>query len=229
MKTKKINHIAFIMDGNRRWAKKRGLPTLMGHSKGYDNLKTIADACFDRGIPIATFFAFSTENWNRSKKEVAYLLKLLGGGLTTEVTRLHDRGIQLKFIGDVDGFPADIAKRMKDAMELTKNNTKGILNTAVNYGGRPEILAAVRSMLKEKVTPAQVTEESFAAHLTTAGLPDPDLLIRTSGEQRLSGFLTWQSVYSELLFSKKMWPEFTVKDLDAAIFEFSDRERRFGK
>lgn len=229
MAQKVLTHIAFIMDGNRRWAKGKGLPTLMGHQRGYDNLKTIADACFDRGIKIATFFAFSTENWNRSKKEVDYLLKLIGGALTNEVSTLHEKGIQLRFIGDIDGFPPDISRRMREAMAATKDNFKGILNIAANYGGREEIIGAARALIANHVKPAELTEEKFTEYVTTAGLPDPDFLIRTSGEQRLSGFLTWQTVYSELYFTKKKWPEFSIKDLDAAIHEFFDRERRFGK
>lgn len=223
-----IAHIAFIMDGNRRWAKRKGLPKLLGHKKGYENLKTIADACFDRGIAVATFFAFSTENWNRSKTEVTYLLALLGTALNEEVARLNERGIRVRFIGDLSGFAPDLEKRMRDTMALTAENTKGILNVAVNYGGRAEILAAVKKLIASGARPKDITEERFSESLTTAGLPDPDLVIRTSGEQRLSGFLAWQSVYSELLFTKKMWPEFSERDLDVALAEYADRERRFG-
>lgn len=216
------------MDGNRRWACKRGIPKLLGHKKGYENLKKIADACFDRGIGVTTFFAFSTENWNRSKTEVAYLLKLLGTALNEEVARLNERNIKVRFIGDLTGFAPDLQERMRTTMRLTEKNTKGVLNVAVNYGGRHELLRTIRSITRDRVAPDAITEELVSSRLDTAGLPDPDLLIRTSGEQRVSGFLTWQAVYSELYFTKKFWPDFTPADLDRALFEYADRERRFG-
>lgn len=229
MPIKKIRHIAFIMDGNRRWARAHGLPRLVGHQKGYENLKTIADACFNRDIEVATFFAFSTENWNRSKREVAYLLRLLGNTLAAEVSALHKKNIKLCFIGDISGFPAATSQRMRDAMRLTERNTRATLVIATNYGGRAEILEAARSLIRSGVAPKDVTEERFSLATQTAGLPDPDFLIRTSGEQRLSGFLAWQTVYTELYFTKKRWPEFTARDLDLSLASYYERERRFGK
>ncbi|MBI4239824.1 di-trans,poly-cis-decaprenylcistransferase [Candidatus Uhrbacteria bacterium] len=229
MNTKKIiQHVAFIMDGNRRWARHKGVPTLMGHQKGYENLKTIADAIFDRGINVATFFAFSAENWKRSKREVTYLLNLLGGALGKDVSVLHSKGIKLKFIGDIDGFGTNMSTKMRKVMETTKRNKKGTLVIAANYGGRADILNAVRSLIAANIEPEKIIEDVFSRALTTAGLPDPDLLIRTSGEQRLSGFLPWQTVYSELYFTEKMWPDFSVDDLDIALGDYASRERRFG-
>lgn len=228
MKKHSIKHIAFIMDGNRRWAKKRGLPTFFGHSKGYENLKKIAEACFDRGIEVATFFAFSTENWNRSKKEVAYLLDLLGRGVTADAETLDKRGVKVRFLGDIDGFPEKLARQMRAVEEKTKNNTKGTLAIAANYGGRAEILSAIKKMIEDGVKPEAIDERLFSNYTWTKDLPDPDLIIRTSGEQRMSGFLTWQGVYSELLFIKKFWPEFTPAELDKALEEYASRQRRFG-
>lgn len=221
-------HIGIIMDGNRRWAKKRGLPTLLGHKKGYEIAMKVGEWCLNRGVKILTIYAFSTENWNRSKKEVSYLMMLLKNALTKEVEKLHNKGIQIRVIGIRKGLAKDILEAIKNATERTKNNTRGILNIAINYGGRIEIVEAVKKIVQKRYLSSQITENLISENIFTAGLPDPDLIIRTSGEQRLSGFLTWQSVYSELLFITKHWPEFTEKDIDYAIEEFSRRNRRFG-
>jgi undecaprenyl diphosphate synthase len=221
-------HIGIIMDGNRRWAKARGLPTLYGHKKGYDKIMKIGDYCLKKGVKILTVYAFSTENWDRSKKEVDYLMRLLKKGLTTDIRRLHKKDIKVQVIGRVKELSRDLQKAIKETMDLTKNNRRGILNVAINYGGRPEIIDAVKKIAAKKLTPVQITEKLLADNLYTAGMPSPDLIIRTSGEQRLSNFLTWQSAYSELLFIKKYWPDFTEKDLDEAIREYSRRTRRFG-
>jgi undecaprenyl diphosphate synthase len=184
--------------------------------------------CLDRGVAILTIYAFSTENWDRSKKEVSYLMNLLKKAFTDEITNLHAKGIQVRVIGIEKGLSKDIKDAIKKAMRMTKNNKRGILNIALNYGGRSEITEAVKKIVKQKVKPAQITEELISKNIFTSDLPDPDLIIRTSAQQRLSGFLTWQSVYSELLFIDKPWPAFTEKDVDDAIEEYSRRNRRFG-
>ena len=221
-------HIGIIRDGNRRWARSRGLPTLYGHKKGYDKVIKAGDWCFDRGIKILTVYAFSTENWNRSKKEVGYLMRLLKKGLQTEIRDLHKKGIKVRIIGRVKELSKGLQSAIKETMELTKNNTKGIINIAINYGGRPEIIDAIKKIVKKKLSPVKINEALVNANLYTAGQSDPDMIIRASGEHRLSGFLTWQSSYSELYFIKKHWPAFTEKDLDEALQEFSRRQRRYG-
>ncbi len=223
-----VQHLGIIMDGNRRWAKRRGLPTLEGHRRGYDVVMKLGDWCLDRGVEILTVYAFSAENWNRSKKEVGYLMRLLSLALTQEVAGLHKKNIRIQVIGRLKELPAHLQKHITDAMELTKNNTRGTLQLAINYGGRGEIVDAVKQIVREGKQASKITEQSISEKLYTAGQPDPDMIIRTSGEQRLSGFLAWQSVYSELLFIEKNWPDFTERDLDAALSEFARRQRRFG-
>ncbi len=223
-----IQHLAIIMDGNRRWAKQRGLSSLQGHKAGYEKLKAVGDWCLARGIKILTVFAFSTENWKRSEAEVGYLMKLLEFALTKELKVFIKKGIRLNIIGLKSGLSKKMQLAVKNAEAKTKNNKKGILNLAINYGGRLEIVEAMKKIARHKIPAAKITEELISRNAWTAGLPDPDLVIRTSGEQRLSGFLTWQSVYSELYFIKKHWPAFTEKDLDEAIKEYNQRHRRFG-
>lgn len=215
------HHIAIIMDGNRRWAKKRGLPASLGHKKGYENFKKIAEACYKMGVKILTVYAFSTENWKRSKTEVSFLMNLFENVLKNELNFFRDKKIKFNAIGQIKRLPDKLQKLVSEAMNETKNNKGGVLNLAMSYGGRAEILDAVKKSIKEK--------KSFEDCLYTAGQPDPDLLIRTGGEMRLSGFLPWQSVYSELYFSEKMWPDFSEKDLMLAIKEFQNRKRRFGE
>ncbi len=188
-------------------------------------MKKVGDWCLERGVKILTVYAFSTENWNRSKREVSYLMKLLKRALVEEIDIWHKKNIQVRVIGCISKLSKDLQKVVKDAMQLTKNNTKGIVNIAINYGGRPEIVDAVKKVIRKKIP---VTETAISDNLYTAGLPDPDLIIRTSGEYRLSNFLTWQSAYSELLFVNKHWPEFSEKDLDEAIKEYQRRNRRYG-
>lgn len=223
-----IKHIGIIMDGNRRWAKRRGLPPMAGHKKGYEKMKEVGDWCLARGIDFLTVYAFSTENWKRSKKEVDFLMKLLERGLTKELPQFAKKNIRLKIIGSRNGLPASLKQAIQSAEEKTKNNTAGTLNIAINYGGRLEIVEAVKKIISKNIPANKITEETISANVWTAGEPDPDLIIRTSGEQRLSGFLTWQGVYSELYFTPKMWPELSEKDLDEAIAEFGRRQRRFG-
>ncbi|MFA4890101.1 MAG: isoprenyl transferase [Candidatus Paceibacterota bacterium] len=223
------HHIAIIMDGNRRWAKKRGLPASFGHRKGYENFKKNAEACYKMGVKILTIYAFSTENWKRSKTEVSFLMGLFEKVLKNELNFFRDKKIKFNAIGQIERLPNNLRKLISEAMNDTKNNKGGVLNLAVSYGGRAEILDAVGKIAKEKKAPNKMNEKYFEEHLYTAGQPDPDLLIRTGGEMRLSGFLPWQSVYSELYFSEKMWPDFSEKDLMSAIKEFQNRKRRFGK
>ncbi len=223
-----IQHVAFIMDGNRRWAKERHLPILAGHTKGYQVIEPLIAYAIKQKIAYLTFWAFSTENWNRDKKEVAVLLqifrKLFHGSL---IKRLHKNNVKINVLGDINAFPQDIAEKIKQLIELTKNNTAITINIGLNYGGREEILQAVNSVVESKQK--NVDEETFSSFLYTASQPDPDLIIRTGGEQRLSGFLLWQSEYSELYFPKVYWPDFTEKEFEKALEDFDTRKRRFGQ
>jgi undecaprenyl diphosphate synthase len=222
------NHIAIIPDGNRRWARSKGLPTLEGHRRGVEVFERIGDAALSRGVKYMTFYAFSTENWTRSKREVQYLVKLLHWVLTNKVKSLHERNVKVNIIGRVEALSADLRKHITNAMSLTEKNTRGVLNLAINYGGRPELVDVVRSIVANRYNAKDVTEDLIRRELYTGDIPDPDLIIRTSGEQRLSNFLTWQSAYSELYFVQKHWPAFNERDLDAALAEYARRERRFG-
>lgn len=229
MESPTINHLAIIMDGNRRWAKAQGLPTLEGHRRGYQKLKDVGSWCIDRGIKLLTVYAFSTENWNRSQEEVSYLMDLLKQGLTLELPEFKKRGIRLRVIGSRDELSQDLRDAIEHAQTETAGNDRGTLNIALNYGGRLEIVRAVQSLIEQGKTRDEIDEAAISGAIWTADQPDPDLIIRTSGEQRLSGFLTWQSVYSELLFIDKHWPAFEQSDLDAVIEEYANRQRRFGK
>ncbi len=224
-----LKHLAIVLDGNRRWARAQGLPTLEGHRRGYDNVKTIGVAALARGIEHFTVFAFSTENWKRSAEEVAYLMDLLYLLLTTEIDFLKKHNVRLKVIGRREGLSEKIQRAIVDIETTTAGHTGGQFNVCINYGGRAEIVDAVKQIVSEGHRPEEITEELIASKIWMQGIPDVDLWIRTSGEQRLSGFLTWSSVYAELLFVPEHWPAFTEQDLDAAIAEFHDRERRFGK
>lgn len=223
----KIHHLGIIMDGNRRWAKARGLPPFEGHRAGYKKIEDVLRWCKEAGIEILTLFAFSTENWQRAKKEVDFLMKLFHHALSKDIKKLHENNVRVKVIGRREGLPKKLQEAIEKAEKLTENNSGGILNLAINYGGRPELVDAFKKMIANP--PKEITEEIISQNLYTAGLPDPDLIIRTSGEQRLSGFLTWQSTYSELLFINHHWPEFSKEDFDAAFNEFANRQRRFGK
>lgn len=222
-------HLGIIIDGNRRWAKKRGLPSFEGHRRGLDKVNKIGEWCRKRGVKILTLYTFSTENWNRSKKEVSYLMKLFVRALCNQnVKELRQKGIKLKVIGQRERLPKSLQKRIKEAEKLTKKGKEGILNLAISYGGRTEIIQAVKNIIEKKIPANKVTEDLIDKNLWTADLPEPDFIIRTGGEQRLSNFLTWQSVYSEFYFTKTLWPGFTEKDLDKALLDFSNRQRRFG-
>ncbi|MGB9743604.1 MAG: polyprenyl diphosphate synthase [Minisyncoccales bacterium] len=232
MKSKKNipYHLGIIMDGNRRWARERGLPTLVGHRRGYEKVIKVGDWCLKRGVKILTLFAFSTENWHRSKEEVSYLMKLLKRSLNKKnIRRFNQKGIKVQVIGQKERLDKSFQRIIAQAEEKTKNNKKGILNLAISYGGRAEIVEAIKKIIKENIPLKKINEETISQHLWTAGLPDPDLIIRTSGELRISGFLIWQSAYSELYFIKKYWPDFTEEDLEAAFTDYSQRQRRFGQ
>ncbi|PWB38223.1 MAG: di-trans,poly-cis-decaprenylcistransferase [Parcubacteria group bacterium] len=222
-------HIGIIVDGNRRWAQKNGLPSWQGHEQGYQNLKKIAGRAFDKGVCYLTIYAFSTENWKRRKTEIIFLFKLIKRLVAEEVNVLHRDGIRLSVLGDISRFDLDLQRNIIAAQKLTARNTKGVLNVCLNYGGRQEIISAVNKFIKSRPSTETITEDDLENHLYTVGQPDPDLIIRTSGEQRLSNFLTWQGVYSELYFSSKLWPDFNIRDLDLAIRNYGERQRRFGK
>ena len=226
-KTTVPTHLGLILDGNRRWAQNKGMPTLEGHRKGYENLKTIGIAAIERGVKYVSAYVFSTENWNRSQEEVDYLMKLLLWVAKNEVNDLHKRGIRLRVAGSRERLSKDIIKAIEAAEEKTKDNTTGTLVLCLNYGGHQEIVDAVNTIIAQQPT-QPVTPESFADYLYTPDVPPVDLLIRTSGEQRLSNFMLWRAAYSELLFVDKHWPDFSEADLDEAIAEYNSRNRRFG-
>ena len=223
------NCVGIIMDGNRRWAKGRGLSTLKGHQAGAETLKKVVKWGKDLGVKNITLYTFSTENWHRSEEEVAYLLKLIGEFLSKELDDFHKEGGVLHFAGDLSRFSPGLQKTLNEAKEKTKNNTGPNVYFALNYGGRAEILSAVKKIVSENPTEEKITEEYFAKHLQTYPMPDPDIIIRTSGEMRLSGFLPWQGVYSELFFTKTLWPDFSKEEFLKILKEYENRERRIGK
>ena len=229
VKETNLQHIAIIMDGNRRWAKEKNLPSAMGHKKGVDALKSTLRACKDFGIKYLTVYAFSTENWNRKKEEVDFLMELLAITLTNELAEMHSEGVVISFIGDIKKLSPKLQKILNNSVETTKNNTGVHLQIAFNYGARDEIVHAVKSIVEQGIKPENITEELISQNLYTKGIPDPDLLIRTGGEKRISNYLLWQIAYSEILVTKQYWPEFDKNSLADAVEEFHSRQRRFGK
>lgn len=225
-------HIAIIMDGNGRWAQKKGLPRVMGHKAGMEALKKTVKSCSDLGIKILTVYAFSTENWNRPQDEVNYLMGLLVEYMRKEVNALHKNKVKIKLLGEADILPGQTRTEIEEAIELTKNNEGLQFNIALNYGGRAEILRACKNLIKDFETGNldmdSVEEKVFSSYLYTGNNPDPDLIIRTSGEQRISNFLLWQGAYSELVFVDQLWPDFDEAVLHSAILEYQNRNRRFG-
>jgi undecaprenyl diphosphate synthase len=225
-------HIAIIMDGNGRWAKARGLPRIAGHRSGAEAARRAVTAAAELGVPYLTLFGFSSENWKRSSGEVKDLMSLLRHYLRAEVSELHRNGARLKVIGDLGRLAPDILRLIKHTEAVTHENSRITVTMALSYGGRAEIVAAVRKIAQKaasgNLAAELVDEECVSRHLFTAELPDPDLLIRTSGEQRISNFLLWQCAYSELVFTKTLWPDFAKRDLEQAIDEFCGRERRYG-
>jgi len=221
-------HVAIIMDGNGRWAKQRGLPRLAGHRAGTKNLRRVIRAAANAGIKHLTFYAFSTENWSRPEDEVQGLMALLAEFIETEVQELHKEGARLLHIGHLDGLGPVLKKKVEDAIELTRDNTRIDVILAFNYGGRDEIVCAIKKLINEGVSADQIDVERVSGAMFTAGIPDPDLVIRTSGEQRTSNFLVWQTVYSEWFFPKVYWPDFDETHLLEILKDFGKRDRRFG-
>ncbi|MBN2417098.1 isoprenyl transferase [bacterium] len=225
-------HIAIIMDGNGRWAKKRGLPRVAGHRKGVETVRKVVEACSELGVSVLTLYTFSTENWNRPKEEVSALMKLLLRTLENEIDELHRNNVRLMTIGELDRLQAGAAEGLRAGVARTAANTGLILNLALSYGSREEIVHAVRSIAREvqqgRIDPEAIDSALISDSLYTAGLPDPDLLIRTSGELRLSNFLLWQLAYTELFTTDVYWPDFQKKHLYKAISSYQKRERRFG-
>jgi undecaprenyl diphosphate synthase len=223
-----INHLAIIMDGNGRWAKSRNLPRLAGHKAGTDNLHRVLNECDRQGIKVVTLYAFSTENWRRPEEEVGGLMKLLEMVIDRELAELHRKGVQIRHIGRVDRIPPQLYKKVQAAIEHTRNNTRLILNIALNYGGRAEIVDAVKQMLADGLDPNYIDEKTITGYLYTGDLPDPELIVRTSGEYRVSNFLIWQGAYSEYYITDVHWPDFNEEELQKAIASYGRRERRFG-
>jgi undecaprenyl diphosphate synthase len=221
-------HIGIIMDGNGRWALARGLPRMAGHRAGTENLRRIIEACIEFGIKYLTIYAFSTENWGRPSEEVQGLMRIFENVIDNEIQELHDQGVKLRHLGRLDRLRPSFRKKVVEAMEYTKDNDRLILNIAFNYGGRDEIVCAIQAMIRDGVEAEQVSDDLVSQYLFTAGVPDPDMIIRTSGELRGSNFLIWQGAYSEWYFPATYWPDFDRHELLKAIEEFSQRDRRYG-
>jgi len=232
------SHIVLLPDGNRRWARESNMASIEGHKAGFENLKKFCSYCQERGIKILTAFGFSVENWNRPTKEVKYLMQLLEHGLLKEIEDYYNKEndslligdkIKVRIIGEKDRLPQGLKDAIKKIEDLTKDNKDYVLNLAVSYSGRWDIIQAIKRMVKEKLSPKKISEALFNDYLSTGGMPLPDLIIRTGGEKRLSNFLLWQAAYSELYFSEKYWPDFNKEDFNKAIAEYSHRKRRFGR
>jgi len=221
-------HVALIMDGNGRWAKQRCLPRLLGHQAGGDNIRRVAELSADYGIKYLTLYMFSTENWNRPKGEVSGLLNLLAEKIDSETEAFHKANIRLKHFGRLDRLPPQLRQKVKAAIELTKNNTRMTLCLAFDYGGRNEIVEAVQHLVSDGISPINIDEARLSQYLYSSGIPDPDLVIRTGGEMRLSNFLLWQAAYSELYFTSVLWPDFGRKEIEEALLDYRQRQRRFG-
>lgn len=221
-------HVAIIMDGNGRWAKARGLPRNAGHRAGVENLRRVLRACGEFGIRVLTVYAFSTENWGRPQDEVRGLLRILETVIDREFDNLNANGVQLRHIGNLDALSAELQAKVRNAIDKTRNNDRLTLNLAFNYGGRDEIVRAIRRIVRDGVPAEEIDEVLFTYYLDTAGIPDPDLIVRTGGEMRISNFLVWQSVYAEYYATPTYWPDFDKDELYRAIEHFNRRERRFG-
>jgi len=222
-------HVAIIMDGNGRWARERGLSRLAGHKAGTENLREIIEASAEFGIKYLTIYAFSTENWKRPKEEIRGLMRIFKIMLDRELNNLHENGVQLRHIGRLDGIDKELQKKVREAIELTKNNQTLILNVAFNYGGRDEIIQAIKQIVANGVNVNDLNDDLFAKYLYTAESPDPDLVIRTSGEFRCSNFLIWQCAYAEWYFTPTYWPDFNKNGLLQALVAYNERDRRYGK
>ncbi|MCW5732931.1 MAG: di-trans,poly-cis-decaprenylcistransferase [Enhydrobacter sp.] len=222
-------HIAIIMDGNGRWARARGLPRLAGHRAGTENLRRIIEACVEVGVKYLTIYAFSTENWSRPQDEVQGLMGIFDEVFERELAELHRQGARLNHIGRLEGMRPSLREKVLKGMQITKDNDRLVLSVAFNYGGRDEIVDAIKAIIAAGTPTEQVNAELVSQHLYTAGIPDPDLIIRTSGEQRISNFLLWQAAYAEWIFPETFWPDFGREQLLAAIEQYGQRERRYGK
>jgi len=222
-------HLAIIMDGNGRWARRRGLPRLAGHRAGMENIRRVIEGCTDFGVQMLTIYAFSTENWQRPPEEVQGLMRILEEVIDERTQEFHEKGIRLNHLGRLEGLAEALQRKVRYAVDLTRENSKFVLNIAFNYGGRAEIVDAARRLLAEGVDPNTLDEVTFSRYLYTAGLPDPDLIIRTAGEMRLSNFLIWQTAYAEYYSTPTFWPDFDKQELYKALLAYSQRERRFGK
>lgn len=223
------NHIAFIMDGNGRWAEQHGLPRLEGHRMGIESARSVIECLGEYHIGYVTLYSFSTENWQRPEDEVRGLLKILKESIDKETAEFHKRGVRIRHLGRLEGLPPHLKLAIKRAVERTKNNTQMTLSFAFNYGSRLEILDAVRSIITEGIPPRDIDDKLFNSYLYTAGLPDVDLVIRTGGDLRISNFLLWQSAYSEYYFTEVLWPDFNTEELEKALVSYSQRQRRFGR
>jgi undecaprenyl diphosphate synthase len=223
------NHIAVIMDGNGRWAAARGMPRMVGHRAGTENLRRIITACVEFGVKYLTIYAFSTENWGRPQEEVDGLMNILAQVIEQELAELHQEGEQLRHIGRLERLEPSLRQKVEAAVEMTRDNQRLVLSVAWNYGGRDEIVCAIRDMIRAGVPAEAVTEETVSQHLFTAGIPDPDLIIRTSGEMRISNFLIWQAAYAEWYVTPTLWPDFDKEALRSALEDYSKRDRRFGR
>ena len=221
-------HVAIIMDGNGRWAKQRNLPRLAGHKAGTSNIHRIIKCLADRGVKYVTLYVFSTENWNRPSKEVQGLMRLIEESVDKEVQSLHADGVKLVHIGRSDGVSQRLQNKVRKAIDLTANNEKLTVCIAFNYGGRSEIVHAVKRIIRDGINPDEIDETLVSKYLYTADLPDPDLIIRTGGEMRISNFLLWQAAYSEYYITPTLWPDFGPDEIERALAAFGDRERRFG-
>jgi undecaprenyl diphosphate synthase len=222
-------HIGFILDGHRRWAKEQGIPLLEGHRQGYKNFKKIGLAALDRGVQYVSAYVWSKENWQRSAEEVSYIMKLLLWVADHELEDIHSKGVRVVFLGNDEGLDPKIISAMRRAEEKTASNTNGTLALCLNYGGQQEIVDAAKKLISSGIKADMITPETFTQYLYAPDVPELDLLIRSSGEQRTSGFMLWRSAYAELMFIDKKWPDFTEADLDSALAEYSHRQRRFGK
>ncbi|MDR9458589.1 MAG: polyprenyl diphosphate synthase [Dehalococcoidia bacterium] len=222
------NHVAIIMDGNGRWAEKRGLPRLAGHRAGTDNVRRAIKCFNDHDIKYVTIYAFSTENWSRPQREVQGLMRIMEEVIDREAENLHKDGVKLIHLGNLDGISDKLKKKVQYAVELTENNSRGTLCIAFNYGGRAEIIDAVKRILRDGILPNEIDETLISHYLYTMNLPDPDLIIRTGGEMRLSNFLIWQAAYSEYYATPTLWPDFGPEEIEQALIAYSERERRFG-
>ena len=221
-------HVAIIMDGNGRWARERGLSRQAGHRAGSENIRRAIETLARYNVPILTLYAFSTENWGRPKREVNALIRLIGHFIDRELQALLESGVRLRHLGRLDPLSPELRRRVEDAIELTKNNTRITVNVAFNYGGRKEIVEAVRQIVHDGVPMERIDEALFSSYLDTAGLPEVDLVIRTAGEIRLSNFLLWQTAYAEYYYTSTFWPDFGAEEIGRALMAYSQRQRRFG-